>query len=71
VEGTCQIIFACDVPDATNDKEQAEPLAHATLATLPQAGMEPPQEEAGKAHAIPATLENGSDSEAAVQALAD
>ena len=71
VDGTCQIILACDVTDATNDKEQAAPLAHATLAPLAQAGLEPPQDEAGKAHAIPATLENGYDSEAAVQALED
>jgi transposase len=71
VDGTCQIILACDVTDATNDKEQAEPLAQATLATLTQAGIAPPQDEAGKAHAIPATLDNGYDSEAAVQALAD
>ena len=71
VDGTCQIILACDVTDATNDKEQAEPLAQATLATLAQAGIEPPQDEAGKAHAIPATLDNGYYSEAAVQALED
>src|SRR5260221_4070957 len=38
VDGACQIILACDVTDATNDKQQAEPLAQATLATLAQAG---------------------------------
>ena len=39
VDGTCQIILACDVTDATNDKEQAEPLAQATLATLARRGL--------------------------------
>jgi hypothetical protein len=69
VDGTCQIIVACDVTDAPNDKQQAAPLAQATQATLVQAGIEPPQDEAGKAQAIPATLDNGYYSEAAVEAL--
>ena len=71
VDGACQIILACDVTDAANDKQQAVPVAHATLTTLAQAGIEPPQDEAGKAQAIPATLDNGYDSEAAAQALED
>jgi hypothetical protein len=70
VDGTCQIIVACDVTDAPNDKQQGEPLAQATQVNLAQAGIEPPQDEAGKAQAIPATLDNGYDSEAAVEALA-
>jgi transposase len=65
VDGACQIILACDVTDATNDKQQAVPVAHATLATLAQAGIALPQDEAGTAHAIPATLDNGYYSEAA------
>src|SRR6266702_4598033 len=69
VDGACQIILACDVTDATNDKEQAEPLAQATLATLAQAGIESPKNESGAAQAIPATLDNGYYSEVAVQAL--
>ena len=60
VDGACQIILACDVTDAANDTQQAVPVAHATLTTLAQAGIELPQDEAGKAHAIPATLDNGS-----------
>ena len=36
VDGACQIIVACDVTDASNDKQQAEPVAQATLATLAQ-----------------------------------
>src|SRR6266404_2130327 len=71
VDGTCQIILACDVTDASNDKQQAEPLAQATLATLAQAGIERPKDEAGEVQVIPATLDNGYDSETAVQALED
>jgi hypothetical protein len=69
VDATCQIILACDVTDASNDIQQAEPVAQATLTTLAQAGMERPKDESGKALAIPATLDNGYYSEAAVQAL--
>ena len=68
VDGACQIILACDVTAAANDTQQAVPVAHATLTTLAQAGIEPPQDETGKAQAIPATLDNGYDSEAAAQA---
>ena len=69
VDGACQIIVACDVTDATNDKQQAEPLAQATRATLSQAGIEGAKDEAGAVQPIPATLDNGYDSEAAVAAL--
>jgi len=69
VDSACQIILACDVSDAPNDKQQAEPLALATLATLAQAGIERPQDERGVTQAIPATLDNGYYSEAAVDAL--
>jgi transposase len=71
VDDACQIIVACDVTDASNDKQQAEPMAQATLATLAQAGLEHPKDESGAAHAIPATLDNGYYSEAAAQALED
>ncbi len=71
VDGACQIILACDVTEAANDTQQAVPLAQATRANLAQAGMEPPQDAAGQAHAIPATLDNGYYSEAAAQALED
>jgi transposase len=71
VDATCQIILACEVTDASNDKQQAEPMAQATLSILAQAGMEPPKAESGKAPAIPATLDNGYDSETAAQALED
>jgi transposase len=69
VDGACQIIVACDVTDASNDKQQAVPLAQATLANLAQAGIERPKDEAGITQAIPGTLDNGYYSEAAVEAL--
>ena len=71
VDGAYQIILASDVTDAANDKQQAEPVAQATLATLAQAGIERPKDESGVAQSIPATLDNGYDSEAAVEALED
>jgi hypothetical protein len=69
VDGACQIILACDVVEATNDKQQAEPMAQATLTTLAQAGIERAKDAAGALQAIPATLDNGYYSEMAVQAL--
>jgi len=69
VDGAYQIILACDVTEASNDKQQAEPLAQATLATLTQAGLERPKAESGAVQSIPATLDNGYYSEAAVAAL--
>src|SRR5712691_10178124 len=68
VDGACQIIVACDVPEASNDKQQATPIAQATLANLAQAGIERRQDELGIPQAIPATLDNGYYSEAAVAA---
>jgi len=58
VDAACQIIVACDVTEAPNETQQAEPMAQATRATLAQAGMERPQEESGATQAIPATLDN-------------
>jgi hypothetical protein len=71
VDSACQIIVACDVTDATNDKQQAAPLAQAILGTLVQAGIEPPTAASGTVQLIPATLDNGYYSETAVQALED
>ena len=59
VDGASQIILACEVSDASNDKQQAEPVAQATLANLAQAGIEPPKDESGAPLSIPATLDNG------------
>jgi|GEM_PF-1437393 len=70
VDGACQILLACDVPEASNDTQQAEPVAQATLATLAQAGLAHPKDESGATQAIPATWDHGDDREAAVEALA-
>ena len=56
VDGTCQIILACDVTDASNDKQQAEPVAQATLATLAQAGIERPTGRVGRRPSHPGDL---------------
>ncbi len=69
VDGASQIILACEVSDASNDKQQAKPVAQATLVNLAQAGIEPPKDESGAPLSIPATLDNGYYSEAAVEAL--
>jgi hypothetical protein len=71
VDGACQIIVACDVTAAANDKQQAVPVAHATLANLAHAGLERPKDESGAVQAIPATLDSGYYSAGAVQALED
>ena len=59
VDGAYQIIVACDVTEATNDKPQAEPMGQALLETLEQAAIAPCQNAAGEGQAIPATLESG------------
>jgi hypothetical protein len=69
VDGACQIMVACDVTDASNDKQQATPIAQAPLANLAQAGIERPKDEGGIIQAIPATLDHGDDSEEAAEAL--
>jgi transposase len=70
VDATCQIVVACDVTDASHDTQQAEPMGQATLATLGQAGIALPRDATGAPQALPATLDSGYDSEAAVVALA-
>jgi transposase len=69
VDGAYQIIVACDVTDATNDKQQAAPMGQAILETLEPAAIEPHRNDAGEVQAIPATLDSGYYSEAATQAL--
>jgi hypothetical protein len=71
VDDAYQIILAGDVTDAPNDKQQAEPMAQATLTNLAQAGIERATDETGEPQAIPSTLDNGYYSEAATQALED
>jgi transposase len=69
VDGTCQIILACDVTDQCNDQQQAEPMAQATRAALDAAGMVPAAEESGARPVIPAALDTGYFSAPAVAAL--
>jgi hypothetical protein len=69
VDEGSQIIFACGVTDAPNDKQQAEPMAQAILANLDQAGIERPTDELGEPQAIPSTLDNGYYSDEATQGL--
>jgi len=69
VDGMCQIILACFVTTAVNDKQQAVPLAEATKENLAQAEVELPKDEAGEAKKIPATLDTGYYSEKAAQEM--
>ncbi len=59
VDSTCQIIVACDVSVACNDKEQGIPMGQATVANLAAAGIDHPQDASGKRIAIPHSLDNG------------
>jgi hypothetical protein len=67
VAGAWQLICACDVTDAANDAQQAEPVAPATRAPLAPAASERPKDESGALQPIPATLDSGSYRETAVQ----
>jgi transposase len=69
VDGARQIILACDVTDQGNDQQQAEPMAQATRAALDAAGIAPAAEETGPRPLIPAALDTGYFSAAAVAAL--
>jgi len=69
VDGGGQIILACDVTDAANDKQQAVPMAQATQANLKQAEIERPRDEAGQEQKIPATADSGYYSEHAAKGL--
>lgn len=69
VDSGRQIILACDVTDAANDKQQAVPMAQATMTNLTEAGITRPCDEAGQEQKIPATLDNGYYSETAVKGL--
>src|SRR5205814_1617687 len=69
VDDGCQIIVACDVTDQSNDKRQAEPMAQATRAALDAAGIAPGPDASGARPPIPAALDTGYFSAAAVGAL--
>jgi transposase len=70
VDDVCQIIVACDVTAASNDKEQAVPLAQAALANLAAAGIARPTDAAGQAVAIPNLTASGYYSEKAARDVA-
>jgi transposase len=59
VDAAHQIIVACDVTAASNDKQQAEPLARLTGASLAQAGIASPTDATGARQKIPATYDSG------------
>lgn len=69
VDSRSQIIVACFVTAAVNDKEQALPLAEATLRNLHQAGVQLPHDDRGQAPPIPATLDSGYYSEKAAAGM--
>ena len=69
VDATHQIIVACDVTTESNDKQQAEPMAQLTVASLAQAGIVPPKDATGAAQKIPATYDSGYYSAAAAAAV--
>jgi transposase len=69
VDGEFQIIVACYLTDASNDKEQAVPLAQAAMENLRQAAVALPQGEGGEAKKIPATLDSGYYSEKAAAGM--
>lgn len=64
-----QIIVACEVTAAANDKQQAVPMAQLTIAHLEQAGLERPKDAAGEVQKIPGTYDSGYYSEAAAEAV--
>ena len=70
VDDVCQIIVACDVTAASNDKEQAVPLAQAALTNLAQAGIAWPTDAAGQVVAIPNLTDSGYYSEQAARDVA-
>ena len=69
VDAAHQIIVACDVTAESNDKQQAEPMAQLTVASLEQAGIVPPKDATGTAQKIPATYDSGYYSAAAAAAV--
>jgi transposase len=71
VDGAYQIMVACEVTDAANDKQQAVPLAQATRDNLAEAGIRLPTDAAGQEQKIPATLDSGYYSEAAATGMED
>ena len=59
VDGAEQVIVAAEVTNAANDKQQAVPMAQATLNNLDAAGIEQPKRPNGTAAPIVNTADNG------------
>jgi transposase len=69
VDGEDQIIVAAEVTPATNDKQQAVPMARAALENLEAAGIERPRAADGAPAPIPNTADTGYFSERAIADL--
>ncbi len=69
VDDGCQIILACEVTAECNDQRQGEPMARATREQLDRAGIGPEVDESGARPPIPAALDTGYFSAAAVAGL--
>ena len=69
VDDACQIIVACEVVIATNDKQQAVPMAEKALANLEQAGIGRPPDGQGGVQKIVSLEDTGYFSEKAVAGL--
>ena len=69
VDAAYQIIVACDVTAEANDKQQAEPMAQLTVASLAHASIATPTDAAGAVQKIPATYDSGYYSAAAATAV--
>jgi transposase len=70
VDSDHQVIIACAVTTASNDKEQALPMAQVTKANLELAGIMPPTDATGQPKKIPNCMDTGYFSEKAAQGVA-
>jgi transposase len=69
VDEAFQIIVACGVSTQANDKQQAVPMAQATVVNLTAAAIDVPKDDADQPKKIPSTYDNGYFSEAAIAAV--
>jgi transposase len=70
VDSRCQIIVACDVTDAPNDKQQAVPMGAAAKANLAAAGVAWPQDDkTQEAAKVPHSADSGYYSQEAAAGL--
>jgi transposase len=71
VDSAHQIILACLVTTASNDKEQAVPMAEATKANMEKVGLVPPTnpDAAGEPKKIPNCMDTGYFSKEAIQGV--